>query len=402
MFFLASLLRHEKDTQMLKYIHTLPNGRAKTALIKIIAINLSVFCSTILLYGSNLLYCKILYGLGPLCRSIQSVPAFNQSTLQITVGEYLILYLLIKSFVAIIIGDLVMLVIILPRTPYWGYLILLSLFLSQAIIHQIIPGSSKWNYTELIRANLPLQYKYLALSRIKESLINGVKRPRTSILYESGWLHFLGIEEFDAQRESLLITILCVAGLSYGFSNEKSIGIQQYFATMPKGRRELWKGRKKFVDLFCLIIALESFLASFIQSLMCGGLHQGLAPVYSINVFSWMPELPLVFLFLLIFSSRFVAIRMLGGIIVLISSFVHKPITSLFLSFASLSFTLLLSYWEYPQMKWLSIFPMIDSGRIISQSNQWGGIIASSFICIASIYLCNYICEKEHMKAALS
>lgn len=131
---------------MLKYIHTLPNGRAKTALIKIIAINLSVFCSTILLYGSNLLYCKILYGLGPLCRSIQSVPAFNQSTLQITVGEYLILYLLIKSFVAIIIGDLVMLVIILPRTPYWGYLILLSLFLSQAIIHQIIPGSSKWNY----------------------------------------------------------------------------------------------------------------------------------------------------------------------------------------------------------------------------------------------------------------
>ena len=44
------------------------------------------------------------------------------------------------------------------------------------------------------------------------------------------------------------------------------------------------KGRKKFVDLFCLIIALESFLASFIQSLMCGGLHQGLAPVYSINV----------------------------------------------------------------------------------------------------------------------
>lgn len=53
-------------------------------------------------------------------------------------------------------------------------------------------------------------------------------------------------------------------------------------------------------------------------------------------------------------------------------------------------------------MKWLSIFPMIDSGRIISQSNQWGGIIASSFICIASIYLCNYICEKEHMKAALS
>ena len=568
-FFLASLLRHEKDTQMLKYIHTLPNGRAKTALIKIIAINLSVFCSTILLYGSNLLYCKILYGLGPLCRSIQSVPAFNQSTLQITVGEYLILYLLIKSFVAIIIGDLVMLVIILPRTPYWGYLILLSLFLSQAIIHQIIPGSSKWNYlkyfnvismlkvndsigayqlvncfgtpisvrtlhfiygvimliitkfgfmiafcrlnentkesknghsknkpynlgitgyefykqlkmyggfsvlflylviqlysafsytseitlleqyykeystfltgpitketissfqekwteiqpiikieweyknkiidyqtyTELIRANLPLQYKYLALSRIKESLINGVKRPRTSILYESGWLHFLGIEEFDAQRESLLITILCVAGLSYGFFFVLSIGIQQYFATMPKGRRELWKGRKKFVDLFCLIIALESFLASFIQSLMCGGLHQGLAPVYSINVFSWMPELPLVFLFLLIFSSRFVAIRMLGGIIVLISSFVHKPITSLFLSFASLSFTLLLSYWEYPQMKWLSIFPMIDSGRIISQSNQWGGIIASSFICIASIYLCNYICEKEHMKAALS
>ena len=210
-------------------------------------------------------------------------------------------------------------------------------------------------YTELIRANMPLQYKYQALSRIKGNLISAENRPRTAILYEPGWLHFLGVEKFDAQRESLLITILCVAGLAYGFSNEKSVGIQQYFATMSKGRKDFWKARKRFVDLFSLIIALESFVAPFIQSLMSSGLPQWFAPVYSISVFSWMPEFPLIFLFLLIFLSRFVAIRVMCGIIVLISCFVHKPITALFLSFAALDFTLLLSYWEYPQMKWLSI-----------------------------------------------
>lgn len=568
-FFFASLLRHERDARLLNYIQTLPNGRTRTALAKIGAINLSVFCSTILLYGSNFLYCEILYDLGPLWRSIQSVPVFNQSTLKISVGEYLFLYLLVKCVVAILIGDFVMLVVFLPQKAHWGYLVLLFFFLTQAITYQVISGSGKWNwlkyfnaismlkvndsvgtyqlvncfgvpvsvraihliygaimlitteggfilafgrakenikesknapskrriyklgitgyelykqlklyggfsilflyliiqlysafgyaseitlleqyykeystsltgpiteqtitsfqekwaevqpiiklewdyknkvidyqtYTELIRANMPLQYKYQALSRIKGNLISAVNRPRTAILYEPGWLHFLGVEKFDAQRESLLITILCVAGLAYGFSNEKSVGIQQYFATMSKGRKDFWKARKRFVDLFSLIIALESFVAPFIQSFMSSGLPQWFAPVYSISAFSWMPEFPLIFLFLLIFLSRFVAIRVLCGIIVLISCFVHKPITALFLSFAALDFTLLLSYWEYPQMKWLSIFPMIDSGRLISQSNQWSFVLASSFICVAGIYLCNYICEKEHMRAALS
>ena len=42
-----------------------------------------------LLYGVNLAYCGATFGLGPLTRTIQGVPALMRCTMQITVGQYL-------------------------------------------------------------------------------------------------------------------------------------------------------------------------------------------------------------------------------------------------------------------------------------------------------------------------
>ena len=83
------LVRRERDSGLLSLVRSLPGGRLKTALAKLGAFALSLLAVLALLYGVNLAYCGAAFGLGPLTRTIQSVPALMRCTMQITVGQYL-------------------------------------------------------------------------------------------------------------------------------------------------------------------------------------------------------------------------------------------------------------------------------------------------------------------------
>ncbi len=83
------LVRQERDSGLLSLVRSLPGGRLQTALAKLGAFALSLLAVLALLYGVNLAYCAATFGLGPLTRTIQSVPALMRCTMQITVGQYL-------------------------------------------------------------------------------------------------------------------------------------------------------------------------------------------------------------------------------------------------------------------------------------------------------------------------
>ena len=82
--------------------------RLQTALAKLGAFALSLLAVLALLYGVNLAYCAATFGLGPLTRTIQSVPALMRCTMQITVGQYLFRFLLAKWAGAFVMGLWVM------------------------------------------------------------------------------------------------------------------------------------------------------------------------------------------------------------------------------------------------------------------------------------------------------
>ena len=69
------LVRQERDSGLLSLVRSLPGGRLQTALAKLGAFALSLLAVLALLYGVNLAYCAATFGLGPLTRTIQSVPA---------------------------------------------------------------------------------------------------------------------------------------------------------------------------------------------------------------------------------------------------------------------------------------------------------------------------------------
>ena len=88
MLLLALLLvRQERDSGLLGLVRSLPGGRLQTALAKLAAFGVSLLAVLALLYGVNLAYCGASFGLGPLTRTIQSVPALMRCTMQITVGS---------------------------------------------------------------------------------------------------------------------------------------------------------------------------------------------------------------------------------------------------------------------------------------------------------------------------
>ena len=117
------LVRQERDSGLLSLIRSLPGGRLKTAIA-----NCSALCS-----------------LGPMSRTIQSVPALMRCTMQITVGQYLLRFLLAKWAGAFVMGLWVMLAALIAKRAAAGWVGALALPLAMYGIRTAIPATSHLN-----------------------------------------------------------------------------------------------------------------------------------------------------------------------------------------------------------------------------------------------------------------
>lgn len=146
MLLLALLLvRQERDSGLLGLVRSLPGGRLKTALAKLVAFGASLLAVLALLYGVNLVYCGASFGLGPLGRTIQSVPALMRCTMQITVGQYLFRFLLAKWAGAFVMGLWVMLAALAARRAAAGWAAALAVPLAMYGIRAAIPATARLN-----------------------------------------------------------------------------------------------------------------------------------------------------------------------------------------------------------------------------------------------------------------
>ena len=139
------LVRQERDSGLLSLVRSLPGGRLKTALAKLAAFAASLLVVLAVLYGVNLAYCSASFGLGSLHRTIQSVPALMRCTMQITVGQYLLRFLLAKWAGAFVMGLWVMLAALVAKRAAAGWVGALALPLAMYGIRAAIPATSHWN-----------------------------------------------------------------------------------------------------------------------------------------------------------------------------------------------------------------------------------------------------------------
>lgn len=146
MLLLATVLvRFERDTGLLALIRSARAGRCKTALAKLAALALSLAPVLVLLYGVNLIYCHACYGLGPLSRSVQSVPALMRTTLSLSVGQYIGLFLLTKWAAALAAGAWVMLAMLAAKRLFTGALAAGGFLALNLLVRSLVPATSRWN-----------------------------------------------------------------------------------------------------------------------------------------------------------------------------------------------------------------------------------------------------------------
>ena len=146
MLLLATVLvRFERDTGLLALIRSARAGRCKTALAKLAALALSLAPVLVLLYGVNLIYCHACYGLGPLSRSVQSVPALMRTTLSLSVGQYIGLFLLTKWAAALAAGAWVMLAMLAAKRLFTGTLAAGGFLALNLLVRSLVPATSRWN-----------------------------------------------------------------------------------------------------------------------------------------------------------------------------------------------------------------------------------------------------------------
>ena len=139
------LVRQERDSGLLSLIRSLPGGRLKTAIAKLAAFAVSLLVVLMVLYGVNLAYCSASFSLGPMNRTIQSVPALMRCTMQITVGQYLLRFLLAKWAGAFVMGLWVMLAALIAKRAATGWIGALALPLAMYGIRTAIPATSHLN-----------------------------------------------------------------------------------------------------------------------------------------------------------------------------------------------------------------------------------------------------------------
>jgi len=139
------VVRSEIESGMMRYIRSFSQGRTQTALAKLAALWITVGGLTLLLYGSNLLWCALSYGLGPLERSIQSLPSFLRCPYPLTIAQYIGVFLLAKWAAACVMGTCILTICTVMR-KVWAAGAFSLLFVGVcALLYWQISGAGCWN-----------------------------------------------------------------------------------------------------------------------------------------------------------------------------------------------------------------------------------------------------------------
>lgn len=221
MLVLASvLIRQERDNGLLLLIRSTAAGRRDSAFAKMVALGLSLAPIIFIVYGGNLFFCNLTFGLGDLNRSIQSIPTLRGCILPISIGQYLSAFLLVKWIGAVVLGVVVMLCMLLPTHVLGGCALSIAVVGSAAVIREAVSATGHLNV---------LKYANLA-SLIRTNELLGTYR----VLYWFG------------KPISLTIVVITAGCLFLFVFSALFIVTMEYAKLLPriaKSGSSIWKGR---------------------------------------------------------------------------------------------------------------------------------------------------------------
>ncbi len=207
-----ALLQQEKQAGLLHLMRSTKRGRLATAFAKLCALVVSLLLTVLLLYGTNLVFCGAVFGLGDLTRSVQSVPELMRSTLPFNILQYLAAFMVTKWVAAIICALGIMLAMLFAKSAIGS--VLLSLVLPGAFLtlRIIIPATGVLNLFRYANIIGYLRVEEILGTYRNLHLFGGVisavsAQAVSAVLYTSlllsVYLIYFTLGQFSANRESM-------------------------------------------------------------------------------------------------------------------------------------------------------------------------------------------------------
>ena len=233
------------------------------------------------------------------------------------------------------------------------------------------------------------RYYQAVVSQFEELAKYHSKLPRVEIVYPTGYYMLFDLADQYDLKESLLSAFVVVLCFFSYFSIEKQSGMEKVITSMPRGRSDTVRSKLLCTDFVCAICAIASICPRFVMILRDYGLGRPFAPIYSLEKYVHLPELPIIFFILLQFFARWLALRCVAGLTLLLSECVGNPLGVLFLSLALFCLPPMLSLLGLEQAKWFSLYAVFHVAALCTQVS---GMFLPSIIlsCVITyIWACN-------------
>lgn len=185
MVVVMELMTREKEQQSLAVIKTTYKGRGTLVMTKMAVAVISSLIIVLSFYAVNYYLASSIYGFGPLDRPIQSVRAYLNSPFDMTILQYLVLFLVVKFLVYAFIALLLFMISVLTHHSMSVYLISALVIGVSAILNLWIPSASYFsffkyinllyflntdrlfgNYLNLNIFGYPFQYRYVFIGAL--------------------------------------------------------------------------------------------------------------------------------------------------------------------------------------------------------------------------------------------
>ena len=109
MVLVSSMILEEKEKKLFAIIKITSQGQYPTMLAKCFVMIIMVGVITTMMMVGQLVYSSVIYGLGDLSRSVQSLSQYSQCPFSLSVQQFIGLFILMKCLAASFIGLIMLL-----------------------------------------------------------------------------------------------------------------------------------------------------------------------------------------------------------------------------------------------------------------------------------------------------
>lgn len=193
LLFVGSLITEEKEKGLLHITRATKKGIAPAITAKLSALLIHCLTASVLLCGSNLLFAGLTAGLGDLSAALQSVPAFLESSLPVSLWQYFLFGILTKGLVLFAFGVVLTAVSVVSQKSFLPQFTGVGIAALGFLAYTVIPAQS-------------------TLAPVKYLSLFGLLKPE--LLY-GGYLNF-NIGGFPVSRLTaalVLLPVLCAMGI---------------------------------------------------------------------------------------------------------------------------------------------------------------------------------------------